>query len=1003
MMKIKFSKVLVIILMCFVLPNISQAQQSTATLDPDRSFREAVDLFEKGLYGAAREQFRLILESGLHPQSARFVDATYYDAVCAIESGDDDASEKVKNFADTYRSSRWMSRITLLQARVYFKENNFQQALNAFRQVSPSSLTRAERNEYFFKTGFAQFRTNDNDRALVNFAKVKDEKSVYQNPAVYYYAHIQYLKGNYDDALKHFNRIENDRAFSKTIPVYVLQIHYHKGAFDKVIESGERVMNTADKKHRAEIARMIAEAYYRKNDYARAYDYYQIFEQTGRKQLSRDDHYQIGFTKYKTGRIKESIHNFQQAIGKDDALTQNAYYYLGKAYFETKQAGFARNAFLSAYKSKADPAVSEDALFNYVRLSIEAGADPYNQAVQALESFLAANPASDRRNEASSYIVQLYLNSRNYQAALESLEKVRPRSRELQAIYQQLTYSRGIELFNRADFSQAAEYFEKSVNEKSDAQLTARATFWLADSYYRQKKYDQSRKYFREFLASREASKLDIFPLASYNIGYTFFNQKQYQEALPSFRQFTGQPYSRQPKLTYDAWLRIGDIHFISRQYTEAANAYDQVVKARQPESDYALFQKAQCYGALGNFNLKIATLEELVKNHQRSSYYDNALYEMGTTSLVMNDTRSAIAQFDKLVREKPRSQFAKEALMKTGLIYYNNNQNDRAITSLKKVVEDYPGTSEAREALNTLKAIYMEMNKLQDFFAYAEKSGAVRFTGSEQDSLAFVMAENFYLEGRYPDAASALDAYLVKFPNGANILTANYYRARIALRDKQPDKALQAFGYIINFQDNQYTDEALLESARILYDREDYARAGSYYNRLYNQTDEPMRQLEALEGKMKSNYFLKRYDDAVKEARMLKSSERAGQEQQLQASYILGKSLFEQRTYSEATVELSSVIQRTKNVLGAEAAYLLALISYELGQYDEAENKVFSLADNYAAHEFWVARGFILLADVYVKKDNVFQAKQTLQSIIDNYKGDDLRSEAIRKLNQLK
>ncbi len=1003
MSKSSFCKMLVTIALFFVMPLFTQAQQSAVHLDPDKSYREAVDLFEKGLYAAAREQFRVILSSEIHPQSALYVDAAYYDAVCAIESGDKDASAIVKGFADTYRSSRWMSRITLLQARVYFKENNFQQALNSFRQVSPSSLTRAERNEYFFKTGFAQFRTNDNDRALVNFGKVKQEKSVWQNPSIYYYAHIQYLKANYDDALKHFRLIEKDRAFSRQIPVYVLQIHYHQGAFDKVTGMGESVMNTADKKHRPDIARMMAESYYRNKDFAKAHEYYTIYEQTGRKQFSRDDHYQIGYSKYKTGKVKESIFNFQQAVGKDDALSQNAYYYLGKTYYETGQTNFSRNAFLSAHKSKFDAAISEDALFNYARLSIEAGADPYNQAVQALESYLAGNPSAERRNEASSYIVQLYLNSRNYQAALESLEKVRPRSRELQTIYQQLTYSRGIELFNRAEFAQAITYFEKAVYEKADGQLTARATFWLADSWYRQKKFDQSRKYFRDFLAQREASKLEVFPLASYNIGYTYFNQKQYQEALPSFRQFVNQSYPKQPKLTFDAWLRIGDIHFISRQYTEAANAYDQVVKARQTEADYALLQKAQCFGALGNFNLKIATLEELVRNHPKSAFYDNALYEMASTSLVNNDTRSALAYFDRLVREKPRSQYAREALMKTGLIYFNNDQNDRAITSLKKVVEDYPGTTESREALNTLKAIYMEMNKLQDFFVYAEKSGAGRFTGTEQDSLAFVMAENFYLEGRYSDAAIALETYINKYPSGANILTANYYRARIALRDKQSDKALQGFKFIIDFHDNQYTDEALLESARILYDREDYTKAGEYYKRLYSQTDEPLRQLEALEGSMKSSYFLKRYEDAIKEARMLRSAERAGKEQQQQASYILGKSLLEQRNFVAAAAELTSVAQDARNVLGAEAAYLLAVISYELGQYDESETKVFALADNFAAHEYWVARGFILLADVYVKKDNVFQARETLQSIIDNYKGEDLRSEAARKLSQLK
>jgi hypothetical protein len=48
------------------------------------------------------------------------------------------------------------------------------------------------------------------------------------------------------------------------------------------------------------------------------------------------------------------------------------------------------------------------------------------------------------------------------------------------------------------------------------------------------------------------------------------------------------------------------------------------------------------------------------------------------------------------------------------------------------------------------------------------------------------------------------------------------------------------------------------------------------------------------------------------------------------------------------------------------------------------------------------VAKGFILLSDVYVKKENNFQAKQTLQSIIDNYEGQELVVIAREKLNAI-
>ena len=72
------------------------------------------------------------------------------------------------------------------------------------------------------------------------------------------------------------------------------------------------------------------------------------------------------------------------------------------------------------------------------------------------------------------------------------------------------------------------------------------------------------------------------------------------------------------------------------------------------------------------------------------------------------------------------------------------------------------------------------------------------------------------------------------------------------------------------------------------------------------------------------------------------------------------------------------------------------------MGEYHEAENLIFELIDHYAAYDYWVARSFILLADVYMKLDNTFQAKQTLQSIIDNYKGHELVIIAQQKLDSI-
>jgi hypothetical protein len=53
--------------------------------------------------------------------------------------------------------------------------------------------------------------------------------------------------------------------------------------------------------------------------------------------------------------------------------------------------------------------------------------------------------------------------------------------------------------------------------------------------------------------------------------------------------------------------------------------------------------------------------------------------------------------------------------------------------------------------------------------------------------------------------------------------------------------------------------------------------------------------------------------------------------------------------------------------------------------------------------YDYWIAKTFILLADDYVALKDNFQAKATLQSVLDNYKGtDEILPTAQQKLDKI-
>ena len=143
-------------------------------------------------------------------------------------------------------------------------------------------------------------------------------------------------------------------------------------------------------------------------------------------------------------------------------------------------------------------------------------------------------------------------------------------------------------------------------------------------------------------------------------------------------------------------------------------------------------------------------------------------------------------------------------------------------------------------------------------------------------------------------------------------------------------------------------------------------------------------------------------YDKAIEMGEDLSRSKDLTQEQVNQVNHIVGKSYFEKGNYASAIEKLDKSAKADKSVYGAESAYYSAVSSLKLKKYDEAENKVFNISDNFSSYNYWVAKSFIALADVYVAKENYFQAKETLRSVVDNYKGEDLKSEARAKLAEV-
>lgn len=987
----------------FLLLSVNLIAQQTVYNDPSNvTYREAIRLFNQQNYGSALSMFDKYMGEEKNKKSAYYEDAAYYSTVCTVELGTKDAVNRVQRFAYDYPASAWLPAINFELGNIYYKNKKYSRALGVYSSLNASKLDAIQRAEYYYKKGYCQMKQSQFDQALASYRKVMGTKSSYSKPANYYFAHIQYQKGNNDEALTAFKAIENDRKFKKYVPLYLIKIYYQQGKYQTVIDEGIRYLPNAAKKEKGDIARLIANSYYNLNNFAKAYEYYTIYESGGKQNNDPDEQYRIGYSKFVAGEYKYAIRNFQAATKAGGLIEQNSWYYLGYCYLNSNQPKFAQNAFLKAYKTNSNKDIASDALFSYVKITIEIGPDSFNDPVVVIEEFIQNNPGSLHVTAAYDLLSQLYLTSKNYSGALSSIEKVNNPNKRLKSVYQQLAYAQGVSYFNRQAYTDAIGYFQKSLIYPVDKKLQSEALFWQGDALYRQKKFNDAASMFYRFRISKEAKQTRLYAVALYNSAYCAFNTKQYSNATSLFQKFLKQN-SNKANLINDSYLRLADSYLITKDYNNAIQWYNKVINSNSVDADYALFQKAICYGSQGDFTKKLSTLNKLTTNHKRSQYYDDALYDIASTNLILNDQRHAIVYFDKLVKEKPKSSYAKKALLKMGFVYYSNNQYEQAVTSLRKVIDNYPASLEAKEALVTLQNVYMDMGQVDKYIKYANSLDFIQVSTSEEDSLKFTTGENYYMNNDCNNTITTLTKYVDQFPSGGFVLTAYHYLSQCMEKRGSNDEAVAYYEKIIEYPENQYTVKALLKVARVMYTKKEFEKALNYYERLSQLAENKLMLLEANDGIMKSAWKTGDIPKVKEAAKKLLMTEKVSEDQIVYAHYLLGMIAMEGKQYLEAEREFIITIKLSSGELGAEALYNTALITYRQNKLEEAENLIYELPEKYPSFDYWTAKGFILLADIYVGRDNLFQAEQTLVSVIENYKGDDLRKVAEGKLERLR
>lgn len=950
-------------------------------------FYSAEDLYEKEQYASARVSFQEFYSKFEYEKNdPLFIKARYYEGLSALYLYNNDAVDLLLQFLKDYPESIYKHQLYLEIGKYFYQKKKYTESVNWLVQVDITEIDKEERDEFYFKKGYANFQLGEYKAARNSFFEIKNGDSQYANPALYYFSHIAYQNKNYQVALEGFIALVKDEKYKTAVPYYIAQIYYLQGKYELLTQFAPQFSIDNKDEDNADLNQLIGDAYYRVEKYDEAVSYLSKYAKLA--QTTREDNYQLGYAYYKSNLCSSAIKMFEQVARIDDELGQVASYHLGECYLKTGNDAFARNSFQKAANLDFDLVLQEDALYNYAVLCYKLNYNPYDEAIEAFEKYLTQYPNSTRKNDIYQYLVNVYSNTKNYQAALTSLDKLPTLDIKLKSAYQVIAYNRGIELYERGDYSGAREALKAVKKYPVNSEILGKSYFWSADAYFMEKDYLKAITEYTAFLSVPGNYTSNLKENAYYNIAYAYFMREDFVQAKQAFRTFTDLNDLKSKVKLADAYARLADCFYVTKTGNQQAiQNYQASIDLKMGGEDKSLYYQANAYGLIGDINKKIVNLLNIVNNYPTSKYLTRSVFEIGSSYELQKNYPKAIQYFEQLVRDYPDNLLVIDALLEIADVKFKQQKFAESESYYQRVLNEYNlDDNTCQSAVKGLVDIYAALNKVEKISLLRTQYACANIEENLEENIFYDKAVIPYNNQEYVTAIPELKKYLMNFPEGRFKTEMQGYLADAYFETGDEEMALSVYQELLEEQDSPFTETALIRSSKLLYNNEEYQQALPYYSRLEKIASTPEIIYNTRVGLMRTNFLLLTYENAHPAAIKVLTDKQISNQVEVEANYIAGIALFYDKRFDDAIPYLKWTAKNSGTIRGAEAQHIIAATYYELGDFTKAKSEHKKMMNRKPAYDFWIAKSLILQSRVLLAEQEPYQAENTINLVLSNY-----------------
>lgn len=834
------------------------------------------------------------------------------------------------------------------QGATLLREGCFQRAFDIFSQVRYSRLPLSARVPFFYDYASATARLGLLDKTSEIASLVAHEEGG-QQVADFLNGYLAYRSDNLKRAKTLLNKAPR-RFFPNA---YLAQIAFREGKWAEAASLAESAISqldddkqTVNEVLRPDLLRVAALAFFKQGNDNKALSLLTDYLALVPTAPADDALYAMGQLQFEAGNPEMAAQLLNNLLLLDSQYAQGASYTLAQIEAAQGHDREAALAFNRAARLNFDPAVGQNAIYNYIAAGSNGASVPFASAAQLYEQYLAAGHATGHDDSLALRFAREYYREGNFSKALQCVERIAVPDEAALSESLKILYQLGRQEVALRKYAEAESHLLSALSlpGKHDAQLLAECRLWLGEALYAQGKFAKAADAFSRAAKSLKGSNRS---LALYNYAYSLFQQDKFSDAAKAFSNALAATPALSESQRADAAIRLADCRFYTGRYADALQGYKQALSS-PVGADYANMRYAVALGLTGSVNQKIKELSDFPASYPNSRWIPDVLLELGNTYAALDRQDEAAAAFARIAKSHPASPQARKGQLAMAQALAKKGDSLAASQAYKYVISSWPSSEEAAVANEDMMRLAAADGSIRDYAAFLNSvPGAPKIDSERLEVLAFDAAEDAWADDI--NDIRRLKEYLADWPDGRFVPQA---LLDIAESYSQADNRTEALNAYLQLELKGGPDYAPEAYAGVMRNTDNKAQRTAYAEKVI--------QTGGLD------------PESMQQARLF---------------FAVGNlDSAAARTASVAT--LSDLAAHPELLSGARAAVELGEWQLNNGKINDALKTLSNFTDAGSPHSYWLARGFIALSDVYRKKGDAALADEYLRSLRANYPG---------------